>query len=356
VAVVLLFVLAIASPAPASAQQSGRELYDAACAACHDADGRGLSAAVLGFEPPVPDFTDCSFATPEAEVDWFAIVHSGGPARAFDRRMPAFGEALSAEDIRRILEHVRTFCTDDRWPRGELNLPRPLVTEKAFPENETVVTLGAPLSGAAAATTKLLYEQRVGARSQFEIVVPFASHETAAGWQSGVGDVAFAFKQVLAHSLRRGAIVSAAAEVVLPTGSEAEGLGGGETVLEPFLAFGQMLRFESFVQMQAGAELKGGGGREGFWRVAIGKTFTEARFGRAWSPMVELLGSRELAAGAPAHWDVVPQLQVSLSKRQHILLNAGVRVPANDRGGRHAQLLTYVLWDWFDGGLLEGWR
>jgi len=48
-------------------------------------------------------------------------------------------------------------------------------------------------------------------------------------------------------------------------------------------------------------------------------------------------------------------LQFSLSKRQHILANVGVRTPANNTAGRTTQLVFYVLWDWFDGGLKEGW-
>jgi hypothetical protein len=37
------------------------------------------------------------------------------------------------------------------------------------------------------------------------------------------------------------------------------------------------------------------------------------------------------------------------------MINAGVRVPVTDRGERHAQVITYFLWDWFDGGLRDGW-
>ena len=122
------------------AEETGRGLYEAACAACHGPDGRGLPPSTVGFEIPLPDFTDCSFATPEPDADWLAIVHDGGPTRAFDRRMPAFGEALSGPQLQKIIDHLRTFCTDRTWPRGELNLPRALVTEKAFPENEAVVT------------------------------------------------------------------------------------------------------------------------------------------------------------------------------------------------------------------------
>jgi hypothetical protein len=42
---------------------------------------------------------------------------------------------------------VRTFCASDAWPRGELNLPRALVTEKAFPEDEAVLTTSVATSG-----------------------------------------------------------------------------------------------------------------------------------------------------------------------------------------------------------------
>ena len=71
--------------------------------------------------------------------------------------------------------------------------------------------------------------------------------------------------------------------------------------------------------------------------------------------MVEFLSDRDLVSGAKTNWDILPQMQVSLSKRQHILMSAGVRMPANNTAGRATQLMFYLLWDWFDGGLREGW-
>jgi mono/diheme cytochrome c family protein len=124
------------SPSP-SRERTGAELYQAACAACHGRDGRGAPQSLVGLDIPLPDFTDCAFGTPEPDSDWMAVSHDGGPARAFDRRMPAFGGALSVEELQRAIDHVRTFCTSKAWPRGELNLPRALVTEKAFPENDS---------------------------------------------------------------------------------------------------------------------------------------------------------------------------------------------------------------------------
>ena len=71
--------------------------------------------------------------------------------------------------------------------------------------------------------------------------------------------------------------------------------------------------------------------------------------------MVELLGARELVEGEPAQWDLLPQMQITLSTRQHIRMGVGVRVPLNERGPRPTQVMMYLLWDWFDGPFFGGW-
>lgn len=349
------------APVPPMAEASGADLYRAACAACHGLDGSGSPPSAIGFvDLAVPDFTDCAFGTVEPDGDWLAVAHDGGPARGFDRRMPAFGEILTEAQILRIIDHLRTFCTDRAWPRGDLNLPRALFTEKAFPENESVFTtsIGGGTSGSV--THEVVYEKRFGSRNQYEVVVPLALEESAAGqWNRGLGDVAVALKRVLFHSLQRGIIVSAAGEVVLPTGKEALGLGKGVTIFEPFLAAGKIFPRNTFVHLQAGAELptdRDKAEAEAFWRTAVGATFEQPGFGRAWSPMVEILGARELEQGQTVQWDAVPQMQVTLNQRQHLMINAGVRIPLTGRDdGRRAQFVTYFLWDWFDGGLRDGW-
>jgi hypothetical protein len=55
-------------------------------------------------------------------------------------------------------------------------------------------------------------------------------------------------------------------------------------------------------------------------------------------------------------WDVAPQLQVTLSRRQHVMVSGGLRIPVTQRDERHTQVVAYFLWDWFDGGLWrDGW-
>jgi len=72
--------------------------------------------------------------------------------------------------------------------------------------------------------------------------------------------------------------------------------------------------------------------------------------------MLEVLGARELASDAVVTWDLVPEAQVTLSRRKHVRLGVGARIPVNERtGDRQVQLATYLLWDWSEGRPLAGW-
>jgi mono/diheme cytochrome c family protein len=350
-----------AQSAPSSPPRSGSEIYQRACAACHGIDGRGNPQAVVGFDVALPDFTDCVFATVESAEGWHAVVHEGGPVRALDRHMPAFGQALSDEEIDLAVAHVRTFCKSRGYPRGDLNLPRAMLTEKAFPENEALYTMSFNRDPSRSISNGFVYERRFGARNQYEVNVPFTLQQGESNrlWARGLGDVAVAVKRVLFADVDQGTIVSAGEEIALPTGKQSEGLGSGFTTFESWGAFGQMLPRMSFVQLHAGIGIPSDSTRaakEAFWRAAIGKTFTAPAYGRIWTPMVEVVGARSIEAGAASEWDVVPQMQVSLSKRRHIMVSGGVQLPITERDARKAQVLTYFLWDWYEGGLFDGWR
>lgn len=344
----------LANALPANA--TGEEIFRLTCAACHAANGAGAPQHVVGFPVPLPnghtlpDFTDCSTNTAEPMGDWMAVVHRGGPVRALDRHMPAFGDALSDDQIETVVRYLWSFCEDQTWPRGDLNLPRALFTEKAFPENETVWTMGVTGAGAKVVTNQLLYEHRLGARGQYEIAVPFNMQQQDSGgqWHRGYGDIEIALRRTFYADLDRGSIFAAGAGVTLPTGSRDEGLGNGFAIYEPFAMWGQILGTNGFLQIHTGLEIPSNhdrGENEAFARTAVGYTLArDGGFGRTWSPMAEVLLAR--SAGASAEWDIVPQVQVSLSKLQHVLLDVGVRIPLNERDNRKPQLLVYVLWDW----------
>jgi hypothetical protein len=356
----LLPCSAWSAPAPAdpSVLVSGAEIYQQACQACHGPDGKGSPIERVGFDIPLPDFTECSFASREPSADWVGIAHEGGPLRGFSRMMPAFGKALSLEQLAAAVEHIHSFCTSPEWPRGEFNLPRPLVTGKAYLEDETVLTSGFSSEGPDVFESELVWEKRFGARSELELKLPFGWQETAGGGHdTGIGDVAAEVKHVLYDNLDRGSIFSVAGELVLPTGDAAKGFGKDTSVFETALLYGQILPADAFLQSNLGFEFpfkKDKAENEIFWRTALGRSFQEPNWGRTWTPMVELLGARELEGGK-TEWDLAPQLNITLSKRQHIQVNIGARVPLTDSGERSTMFMMYFMWDWYDGGLLEGW-
>ena len=358
----LLALTLSTSSSPAIAQSAaadGATLFRQACAACHGGDGRGTDRALVMFEEELPDFTSCSFASREQVGDWVAVAHEGGPLRGFSRMMPAFGSALSMRELETVVRYIKSLCKDKAWPGGELNLPRALYTEKAYPEDEWVLETESALDKPASIIHTLIYEKRFGARSGIEIGLPFGYQRVPDGlngerWVTGVGDLTLGLKHAITHSVESGHILSAVAELKLPTGSESKGFGGGSKVVESFLTFAKLLPSDAFVQLQAGAErpLARGAETEIFWSTALGKTFTQGQWGRTWTPMLEVHGAFEDEEGTL--WDIAPQLHVSINKRQHVMLSIGPRIPLNGEG-RRTSLSVNLLWDWFDGGLFAGW-
>src|SRR5215471_4934638 len=340
---------------------TGKEIFEAGCISCHGRDGKGQSQNLAGFERPdtFPDFTDCPTSTPEPDVQWRAIVTNGGPARAFSQIMPSFKDLLTPEQIDKVVGYLRTFCGEPNWPQGDLNLPRALVTEKAFPENEAVISSSFNVHGEPGVANVVNWEKRIGSRGMVEAVVPYNFTHGNEGWKSGFGDIALGYKHVLFESLKTGSIFSVGGEIAAPTGNADIGTGAGSTIFEVFAAYGQLFKHDAFVQIQTGTEQPAHPDkvpRAYYFRSAVGKTFaTDRGLGRRWTPMTEFIGDRDFETGAKTNWDVIPQVQIPLSKRLHILGDVGVRIPMNNTAGRSTQLMFYVLWDFQDGKLTQGW-
>jgi len=219
---------------PAEGLTSGESIYHAGCAGCHGPHGEGMPDTTVGFDKPdtFPDFSACDQTTPELDADWKAVIHEGGRARGFSRIMPAFGELLTPIQIDAVVAYMRGFCRNAAWPRGELNLPRPLATEKAFPESEAVVTTAVG-HNPSDVSNEFVYEHRIGSRNQIEISVPLDFvHDEAGSRVGGIGDIGLGFKRALFASLQSGSIFSVQGEVVAPTGNADKGLGTGTTVFE----------------------------------------------------------------------------------------------------------------------------
>jgi cytochrome c553 len=344
--------------------KNGERIYKAGCIACHGELGKGAAQSSTEFTRPstFPDFTQCSQTTAEANAAWKAVIVHGGPSRGLSQIMPAFGDLLTDDQINDVMAYMRGFCKNvHHFPLGELNLPRALVTEKAFPENELVISTAASASGAPAWTTDVIDERTIiDARTQLETDVPVNYADQAHNWTAGVGDITVALKREMFSSLRTGSILSLQGGILLPTGDSKRGFGAGTTQFEPFAAFDQLFKENTFLQTQLGADLPvdtSVAPRSMFWRAAVGQALApDHMLGRLFSPMVEFLAVRNFKPGASTNWDVLPEMQITVSRRQHIRTGFGVREPFTNTGGRTPQVLFYVLWDRADGKLWDGWR
>ncbi|HUG53787.1 MAG TPA: cytochrome c [Vicinamibacteria bacterium] len=331
--------------------EQGREVYVQACAQCHGQDGGGNPEWESEVRPV--QFSDCGTTAEPTEL-WESIVRRGGPPHGLSSIMPAFEEALSAEEISAVVGYIRTFCpTADAYPPGDLNFRRLLKTGKAFPEAEWVVrTSDAFGAGRREAEIEVIYENRIGPRFQYEIEVP-VRYAAPPGEGRGLGDVVLSGKQVLHFDLPRKQILSGGLELKLPVGSESKGLGSGVWAFSPFVAFGKAWGRTLF-QTRVGIDLPtdtARADRVATYGLGLSRALGPAR--SAWTPAVEWVGEVDTRSGrrTDALW---LEMSKPLNRLGHVIGAAGVQIPLRPRSDP-TRLELYVLWDFGDGPLWVGW-
>jgi hypothetical protein len=311
--VAFVFALSVsAQPQPTTIP----EMWDAWCARCHAKDGSGkIEEPTITVEPM--DFTDCRVTSPEPDADWELAIAQGGPAVGLSSEMPAFGDSISPDQVRAFVSHIRGFCKERGWPAGNMNLPRPIFTEKAFPENEFVIL---PAISHDTGEVEAIYERRFGKRGMWEVVLPVT--------EGGVDEVELAAKYVLHATDAR--IFSAGLEVVVPTG-----------VIEPYLAAGTMLG-GNYLQAQVKFEFPARpekAERAFVYNLYVGRD--TSMFPTTWTLGMELNGeNRELA--------LTPQIRKGLTRTGALGASIGVQIPLNERRERSTRVVGYLLWEYLE--------
>jgi hypothetical protein len=327
-----------AVPAAAQTPRTVPEIWTAWCARCHAADGSGKVATPTVRVTPM-DFSDCRIAAREPDADWEAAIRYGGPAVGLSSEMPAFGEALDDDQVIGLVAHIRRFCLERDWPSGNLNFPRPILTGKAFPEDEIVL---APVAAHRPhhpdfATLTAIYERRVGTRTQVELTLPVESVYVAER-QNGLGDVEVGVKYAI-NPRSSAYLVSAGFDFLWPTGGESRLVGDFHPLFEPYVAVATMAG-ANYVQAQLKVELP----RPGSWRkkslmysVYLGRD--TSIFPDTWTIGLELTSEGNVAA-------LTPQIRKGLTRTGALAAAFGVRLALTDRIDQGVRYVGYLLWEY----------
>lgn len=86
----------------------GKALYDAHCASCHGAGGKGDGEAGKGLNPPPGDLTDAFHARFYSDAGRVHIIREGSPGTA----MAAFAGTLSDAEVLEVYAYTRTLRGD----------------------------------------------------------------------------------------------------------------------------------------------------------------------------------------------------------------------------------------------------
>jgi mono/diheme cytochrome c family protein len=233
-----LMVVAAAYAAIVGDPTRGKVVFQQSCSLCHGADAKGAGYLAPSLPVPPADFTNCRITSEDPVEMVEGVVRHGGPWAGLSPAMPAWEGTLSDQQIADVASYVKTLCTDPNWVPGELNLPRALVTGKAFPEQEAI--LGGRFGRNGKKVTELFaeLEYRVNGRTGIEVTPRYQWMSGTGGSESGLGDTSISVRHVIAWDPVQLWLATIGLELSLPTGSKTRGLGMGEVVWEPFVRGG----------------------------------------------------------------------------------------------------------------------
>lgn len=108
VAATVLAMMSLPSAAQADPDES-QEIFDQMCAGCHGYRGDGGEGHRGGFSPHVGTLADEEYMAQVPDEYLFLIIKKGGAFMGKIATMPAWEKKLTDEQIRGLVEHIRTF-------------------------------------------------------------------------------------------------------------------------------------------------------------------------------------------------------------------------------------------------------
>lgn len=104
----LLAIVPVSSGAETSPAKA-REIFDQMCAGCHGYKGDGGEGHRGGFSPHIGTLADKDYMAQVPDEYLFLVIKKGGAFMGKMATMPAWEKKLNDEEIRSLVDHIRTF-------------------------------------------------------------------------------------------------------------------------------------------------------------------------------------------------------------------------------------------------------
>lgn len=98
----------VAMPALAADAAAGKAKYDALCASCHGAAGKGDGPAGASLNPKPRNFTDKAWQAKTSDDQIKKVIKGGGPAAGLSPLMPPMGAGLNDADMANVVAYIRS--------------------------------------------------------------------------------------------------------------------------------------------------------------------------------------------------------------------------------------------------------
>ncbi len=100
----------IAASLPAAAKETAADNYRTYCMQCHGMDGNGKGVNIRDMSVQPRDHTDAKAMSARSDDTLFKVIKEGGPSIDKSVLMPPWGDTLSDEEIKDMVQHLRTLC------------------------------------------------------------------------------------------------------------------------------------------------------------------------------------------------------------------------------------------------------
>lgn len=107
---VLLLAAILLASVQAQAGETAADNYKVYCVQCHGSAGNGKGVNVRDMSVIPRDHTDPKAMAGRTDDALFKVIKEGGSAISKSILMPPWGGTFSDEEIRDLVQHLRTLC------------------------------------------------------------------------------------------------------------------------------------------------------------------------------------------------------------------------------------------------------